>query len=130
MLSQEDCEVWLPNILDVPGMPGEVGDKPIFLKLLRSLWAKHWSFDTSTTILVDDYRYKSLKNDYKDFLAIRSYELTYLDPYYPLYLKDLVHPLLEDWIFAPHPIAYSLQHPLFDIEDDVSPLVTDYFIQW
>ena len=94
MFSQEDCEVWLPNILNVPSVPGEVCDKPIFLKLLRSLWAKNLAFDANITILVDDCRYKSLKNDYENCLAIRSYNPMVVEQNDLFYLKDIILPWL------------------------------------
>lgn len=129
MFSQEHCERWLPSIRDVPSMPVGVGDKPVFLKLLRRVWEKHPSYNASTTILVDDCRYKSLKNAYENCLAIRSYEPSYQDPYYPLYLNDLVKPWLQNWIIDPYPTAYSRQHPIFDVEDDLSPIVANYFVE-
>ncbi len=121
--------MWLSSIHMVPHVTSNVPDKPVFLKLLRTVWAKHPTYDSSTTILVDDCRYKSLKNDYENCLAIRSYEPTYDDPYYPLYLEHLVKPWLTRWIRDPFPTGYTRKNPIFDIEDDISPLVADLFVE-
>lgn len=128
IFSQEDCETWLESMTDVPHVEKDTPDKPIFLKKLRTVWAKHPQFDANNTILVDDCRYKSLKNNYENCLAIRSYEPKVVARDAPLYLNDLIMPWLLGWITDPYPTAYTRKNPMFDIEDDISGLVADYFI--
>lgn len=114
---------------EVPHVPEHVLNKPVFLKNLRTVWARHPSFDASNTILVDDCRYKSLKNNYENCLAIRSYDPLVVDKDYPFYLLHLILPWLQGWIHDRYPTAYTRKNPIFDIEDDVSGYVADYFIQ-
>ena len=110
-------------------MPKDLHDKPVLLKKLRTIWARHPSFDASNTILVDDSRYKLLQNNYENCLAIRSYDPLVVEEKYPYYLMDLVWPWLDGWIQDEYPTAYSRRNPIFDIEDDVSRYVADYFIR-
>lgn len=109
-------------------MSAEYGDKPIFLKLLRTVWKKYPQFNAQNTILVDDTRYKSLKNDYESCVCIRSYEPKYYDPAKPKYLMDVIFPWLCGWIEDKFPTAYSRRTPLFDVEDDISSFVAEYFV--
>lgn len=114
---------------EVPHVPDHVLNKPVFLKNLRTVWARHPLFDASNTILVDDCRYKSLKNNYENCLAIRSYEPPVVDKDYPFYLLDRILPWLQGWIEDQYPTSYTHKNLIFDTEDDVSGYVTDYFIQ-
>ena len=112
----------------MPALLEEFGDKPIFLKLLRRVWRKHPQFNVATTLLVDDTRYKSLKNDYESCCCIRSYEPTYYDPQQPKYLMQLIFPWICGWLADKFPTAYSRHNPLFDVEDDISLYVANYFV--
>lgn len=53
---------------------------------------QHLQFDANNTILVDDCGYKFLKNNYDNFLAIRSYKPMVAAQDVPLYLLDLIIP--------------------------------------
>ena len=128
IISQEDCETWRWSMAEVLHVPQHVLDKPVFLKNLRTVWARHPLFDASNTILVDDCRYKSLKNNYENCLAIRSYDPPVVDKDYPFYLLDLILPWLQGWIEDQYPTGYTRRNPIFDREDDVSGYVADYFI--
>ena len=48
---------------------------------------------------------------------------------YPFYLVDLILPWLEGWLQDQYPTAYTRRNLIFDIEDDVSRYVADYFIE-
>lgn len=113
---------------EVSHLPEHVLDKLVFMKNLRKMWARHPLFDASNTILVDDYRYKSLKNNYENCLAIRSYNPP-VDKDYPFYLVDLILPWLQGWIQDQYPTVYTRKNAIFDTEDDVSGYVANYFIQ-
>lgn len=112
----------------IPGIDSAHSDKPVFLKKLRTVWARHPQFNANNTILVDDCRYKSLKNNYENCLAIRSYEPKVEVPNAPLYLTEYILPWLQRWLHDPFPTAYARKNPLFDIEDDISGFVTNHFI--
>ena len=102
--------------------------KPVFQKKLQTVWEKHPEFNASNTLLLEDTHYKSLKNDYDNFLAIRAFEPE-VEPDGSSYLVDLVEPWLLEWIRDPCPLAYCRTHPFFDVEDDLSPLVANYFVE-
>ncbi|MCO5561074.1 hypothetical protein L7F22_014695 [Adiantum nelumboides] len=127
IFSQEDCEIWRDSFKCVPYVGVEFWQKPIFLKKLQRVWKKHPQFNASNTILLEDTRYKSLKNDYDNCLSIRSFDPG-MEREGSLYLTDIVEPWLLEWIRAPCPLAYCRKHPLFDVEDDLSPLVATYFV--
>ena len=114
---------------EVPHVANDVLEKPVFLKNLRTIWARHPRFDASNTILVDDCRYKSLKNNYENCLAIRSYDPLVVEEAYPFYLMNLILPWLKGWLQDQYPTAYTRRNPIFDIQDDVSRYVADYFIE-
>ena len=127
IFSQEDCEIWRKSMAEVPFVQGH--DKPVFLKLLWAVWARHPNFDASNTILVDDCRYKSLKNNYENCLAIRSYKPMVVEQDNLFYLVDIILPWLLRWIRDPYPTAYTRKNPIFDVQDDISGYVTNHFIQ-
>ena len=117
----------------IPGIDSDHSRKPIFLNKLRMVWARHPQFNGNNSILVDDCRYKSLKNNYENCLAIRSYkpkvEVPKVEvPKAPSYLTEHIFSWLQWWLRDPFPIAYARRNPLFDIEDDISRLVPNYFI--
>ncbi|KAI5069653.1 hypothetical protein GOP47_0015954 [Adiantum capillus-veneris] len=113
---------------DVAGLLGQFGDKPIFLKLLRRVWHKHPQFNEASTLLVDDTRYKSLKNDYESCSYIQTYEPNYYDPNKPKYLMDVVLQWITRWLDEKFPTSYSRHTPLFDVEANISLYVADYFV--
>ena len=49
-------------------------------------------------------------------------------PKAPSYLTEHILPWLERWLRDPFPTAYARKNPLFDIEDDISGFVTNYFV--
>ena len=114
---------------EVPHVANDVLEKPVFLKNLRKIWARHPRFDASNTILVDDCRYKSLKNNYENCLAIRSYDPLVVEEACPFYLVDLILHWLKGWLQDQYPTTYTCRNPIFDVEDDVSRYVADYFIE-
>ncbi|MCO5599543.1 hypothetical protein L7F22_053649 [Adiantum nelumboides] len=127
IFSQEDCEIWHDSFKCVLYVGTKFWQKLVFLKKLQRVWEKHPQFNTSNTILLEDTRYKSLKNDYDNCLLIRSFDPG-VEPKGSLYLVDIVEPWLLEWIIAPCPLAYCEKHPLFNVEDDLSPLVAEYFV--
>ncbi|KAI5074780.1 hypothetical protein GOP47_0010741 [Adiantum capillus-veneris] len=95
---------------------------------MKLLWHKYPQFNEASTLLVDDTRYKSLKNDYESCCCIRTYEPNYYDPNKPKYLMDVILPWITGWLDEKFPTAYSRRTPLFDVEDDISLYVVDYFV--
>ena len=77
---------------------------------------------------MDDSRYKSLKNDYESCLCVCSYEPYYYDPRAPLYMMDVIYLWLTGWIKDSFPTMYSRRTRLFDVQDDLTPLIADHFI--
>lgn len=118
----------MKNMAEIPGIELSCSGKEVFLKKLRTVWAKHPQFDASNTILVDDCRYKSLKNNYENCLAIRSYEPKVDVPHSPGYMMTRILPWLFGWLKDPYPSAYTRKNPLFDIEDDISMFIANHFI--
>ena len=126
IFSQEDCEIWRQSMRDVAFVQGT--DKPVFPKRLRTIWEKHPNFDATNTILVDDCRYKSLKNDYENCLAIKSYDPMVIEANDQFYLADVILPWLLGWIRDPYPRAYTRKHPIRSVQDEVSSYVTTHFL--
>ena len=102
-------------------------DKPIFLKLLWIEWERYPKFDASNTILLD-CRNKLLKNDYKNCLAIKSYDPMVIEANDQFYLADVILPWLLGWIRDPYPRAYTRKHPIRSVQDEVSSYVTTHFL--
>ncbi|MCO5553165.1 hypothetical protein L7F22_006686 [Adiantum nelumboides] len=127
IFSQEDCEIWRDSFKCVPYIDAKFWQKPIFLKKLQRVWGKHPQFNASNTILLEDTRYKSLKNDYDNCLFICSFD-SGVKPEGSSYLADIIKPWLLEWIRAPYPLFYCRKHSLFDVEHDLSPLVAEYFV--
>lgn len=113
----------------IPFLSKDTSNKPVFLKNMKTVWEQHPEFDATNTLLVDDSRYKSLKNDYANCLAVRSYWAAVVNDNFPLYLMHEVLPWLLQWIHDTCPTAYSRKHPMFDVEDDVSPIIASYFVE-
>ncbi|MCO5578582.1 hypothetical protein L7F22_032426 [Adiantum nelumboides] len=124
IFSQKDCEIWRDSFKCVLYVGAKFWQKPVFL---RRVWKKHPQFNSSNTILLEDTRYKSLKIDYDNCLSIHSFDLG-VEPEGSSYLVDIVEPWLLEGIRAPCPLAYCKKHPLFDVEDDLSPLIAEYFV--
>ena len=61
-------------------------------------------------------------------LYVLSYKSDYYDPRAPLYLMDVIYPWLTGWIKDSFPTMYSRCTPLFDVQDDLTPLIADHFI--
>ena len=98
-----------------------------FLEEAADSWEKHPQFNASNTMLVEDTCYKSFKNDYLNCLPVRSFEPE-VELENSSYLANVVEPWLAEWIRDPCPLAYCRAHPMFNVEDDLSPLV-NYFVE-
>lgn len=113
IFSQEDCEIWRDSFKSVSYVAQKFWQKPVFLKKLQTVWEKHLEFNgASNTLLLENTRYKSLKNDYDNCLAIRAFEPE-VEPDGSSYLANLVEPWLLEWIRDPCPLAYIIGLTLF-----------------
>ncbi|MCO5566454.1 hypothetical protein L7F22_020131 [Adiantum nelumboides] len=91
LAAREDCEIWRDSFKCVPYVDAKFWQKPVFLKKLRRVWEKHIQFNASNTILLEDTRYKSLKNDYDNRLSICSFDLE-VELEGSSYLANIVEP--------------------------------------
>ena len=63
VISQDRCRKNYFSLADVPGTAsGRDSSKPLFLKCLVDFWQYFSEFNGSNTLLVDDTRYKSMRN--------------------------------------------------------------------
>ena len=74
----------------------------MFLKNLSAVWAKHLEYNSSNTILIDDARYKSLKNPCENYICPPTFEPED-ESQNATYLMNTLLPYINEWMNDPFP---------------------------
>ena len=127
ILGQEWCRVADFKLNEVPGIPQTRDNrKEVFLKCLADLWNSYKQFNSDTTLLVDDTRYKSLLNPPGTWLCPPSFDPADTSQA-PNYLHCTLFPWLLRWANSPSPGAYARMNQLENLSDTLSAHVISYY---
>lgn len=127
ILVQERCRVADFKLNEVPGIPQTSDNrKEVFFKCLEDFWRVYIEFNSDSTLLVDDTRYKSLLNPPGTWLCPPSFDPVDTSES-PNYLLCTLFPWLVKWTISPSPGAYARKNQLENPSDRLSAHVISYY---
>ncbi|MCO5584017.1 hypothetical protein L7F22_037936 [Adiantum nelumboides] len=120
------CKIKKLIILDLNGLFVKQ-DVNLFFKPLHHVWNKFLEYDSSRTLLVDDSRYKNMRNVWDNCISPPTFD-TLDEDQHPDYLTRTLLPWLCRWALTPNSLEYTKANPISNPKDDLSSLVLEYFV--
>lgn len=113
------------NFKCVPSAPESLWQKPIFLKNLSVVWDKLPEYNAQNTMLVDDSRYKCLRNPEHTYVCPEGFDPEDVNQD-PKYLTKVMLPWLYRWAQCSLSDMFVHFNPIKNDRDHISQLVIDY----
>lgn len=126
LFSQQQCEKW-SYFEEIPHTPIDLRDKPVFFKPLYQVWRQFPKYDEDRTLLVDDTRYKNMRNNWDNCICPPTFDPLNeeQDPYY---LTRTLLPWLCRWVLTPNALDYTKANPISNPSDELSRQVFAQFV--
>lgn len=126
LFSDWQCEKW-SYFEEIAEAPRNLAGKPLYFKPLCHVWKKFPEYDSSRTLLVDDSRYKNMRNDWDNCICPPTFDP--LDENQdPDYLTRTLLPWLCRWALTPNSLEYTKANPINNPKDELSSLVFEHFV--
>ena len=124
LVGQELCRTYSCGLQDILGIPkSSYNEKPIFLKVLHDLWElRTLDFNTESTILIDDTKYKCMYNPKGCFIFLPSFDVEDTE-HNPYYLTKTLLPWLLKWRLSEKPQQYVQWNMIVNHKDTIFAFV-------
>ncbi|MCO5612845.1 hypothetical protein L7F22_067116 [Adiantum nelumboides] len=120
------CEKW-SYFEEIAKAPRDLASKPVFFKPLHHVWNKFPEYDSSRILLVDDSRYKNMRNVWDNCICPPTFDPLDEDQD-PDYLTRTLLPWLCRWALTPDSLEYTKANPISNPKDELSSLVFEHFV--
>ncbi|MCO5553299.1 hypothetical protein L7F22_006820 [Adiantum nelumboides] len=126
IFSNWQCEKW-SYFEDIVGIPRDLAGKAVFFKPLYHVWNKFSEYDSSRTLLVDDSRYKNMRNVWDNCICPPTFDPLNEDQG-PDYLTRTLLAWLCRWALTPNSLDYTKENPISNPKDELLSLVFEHFV--
>ncbi|MCO5550354.1 hypothetical protein L7F22_003838 [Adiantum nelumboides] len=126
LFSDWQCEKW-SYFEEIAKAPRGFASKPVFFKSLHHVWNKFPEYDSSRTLLVDDSRYKNMRNVWDNCICPLTFDPLDEDQD-PDYLTRTLLPWLCRWALTPNFLEYTKANPISNPKDELLSLVFEHFV--
>ena len=126
LFSQQQCEKW-SYFEEIPQTPIDLRDKPVFFKPLYHVWRRFREYDEAWTLLVDDTRYKNMRNNWDNCICPPTFD-PMNEEQDPDYLTRTLLPWLCRCVLTPNALDYTKANPINNPSDELSRAVFSHFV--
>ncbi|MCO5571966.1 hypothetical protein L7F22_025717 [Adiantum nelumboides] len=126
LFSNWQCEKW-SYFEEIAGASRDLAGKPLFFEPLYHDWNTFPNYDSSWTLLVDDSRYKNMRNVWDNYICPPTFDPLSEDQD-PDYLMHTLLPWLCRWALTPNSLEYTKANPISNHKDELLSLDFEHIV--